>query len=161
MPTKAKHVQIYFTFSALILVCEQFFPKKLWTILGKCYKELTMVKWILAEISYAYVRKSTLVLCLWLRWCITDALVFLRYIDEKIRVTHRHDEPRKVEPVEPRKVPDYSLPQTGHAYYFTTSGNQIRFPRLFSIDNVANRIKNHDNESTRSKCWKKYQSVGL
>ena len=38
------------------------FPEKLWTIFGKCYKELTMVKWILAEISKVFVRKLTLIL---------------------------------------------------------------------------------------------------
>ena len=77
-----------------------------------------------------------------------DALAFLRYINEQIRAKHEHD----VLPVEPGKVRDYNPPQTGHAYYFTTSGNQFRFPRLFSIDNVANRIKNCDDESTTSKC---------
>ena len=56
---------------------------------------------------------------------------------------------------------DYNPPQTDHAYYFTTSGNQIRFPILFSVDNVANRVKNHDDESTTSKCSKKYLSVAL
>ena len=86
-----------------------------------------------------------------------DALVFLRNIDEQIRATHGHD----VLPVEPGKVRDYNPPQTGHAYYFTTLGNQIRFPGLFSVDNVANRIKNHDDESTTSKCSKKYPSVAL
>ena len=86
-----------------------------------------------------------------------DALEFLRYIDEQIRTTHGHD----VLPAEPGRVRDYNPPQTGHAYYFTASGNQIRFPRLFSVDNVANRIKNHDDESTTSKCSKKYPSVAL
>ena len=76
-----------------------------------------------------------------------DALVFLRYIDEQIRATHGHD----ILPVEPGKVRHYNPPQTGHAYYFTTSCNQIRFPRLFSVDNIANRIKNDDDESTTSK----------
>ena len=86
-----------------------------------------------------------------------DALVFLRYIDEQIWVTHEHD----VLPVEPEKVRDYNPPQTDHAYYFTTSCSQIRFPRLFSVDSVANRIKNHCDESTTSQCSKKYPSVAL
>ena len=86
-----------------------------------------------------------------------DAQVFLRYIDEQVCTTHGHD----VLPVEPRKVRDYNPPQTGHAYYFTASGSQIRSPRLFSVDIVANRMRNHDDESTTSKCSKKYPSVAL
>ena len=86
-----------------------------------------------------------------------DALVFLRYIDEQIRTTHGHD----VLPAESGSVHDYNPPQTGHVYYFTASGNQIRFPRFFSVGNVANRIKNHDDESTTSKCSKKYPSVAF
>ena len=56
---------------------------------------------------------------------------------------------------------DYSPLQTGYVYYVTTSDNQIRFPRLFSVDNVANCIKNHDDEASTSKCSKKYASVAL
>ena len=40
-------------------------------------------------------------------------------------------------------------------------GNQIRFPRLFSVYNVANRAKNYDDESTTFNCSKKYPSVAL
>ena len=86
-----------------------------------------------------------------------DALVSLRYIDEQTRAMHVDD----VLPADPRRVRDYNPPQTGHAYYFTTSGNQIRSPRLFSVYNVSNRIKKHDDESTTSKCSKKYPSVAL
>ena len=32
-------------------LCGRSFPKKLWKILGKCFKESTIVKWILALIS--------------------------------------------------------------------------------------------------------------
>ena len=40
-------------------------------------------------------------------------------------------------------------------------GNQIRFPRLLSVYNVANRAKNYDDESTTFNCSKKYPSVAL
>ena len=40
-------------------------------------------------------------------------------------------------------------------------GNQIRFPRLFSVYNVANRAKNYDDELTTFNCSKKYPSVAL
>ena len=86
-----------------------------------------------------------------------DALVFLRYIDEQIRTTYGHD----VLPAEPGRVCDYNPPQTGHTYYLTTSGNQIRIPRLFPVDNVANPEKNHDDESTTSKWSNKNPSVAL
>ena len=85
------------------------------------------------------------------------ALALLRYMVEQSRATHGDD----VLPVEPGKVRDYNPPQASHAYYLITLGNQIRFSRLFCIDNVANRIKNHGDESTTSKCSKKYQSVAL
>ena len=50
-----------------------------------------------------------------------DALIFLRHINEQICTTHGHD----VLPVVPGKVRDYNPPQTSHAYYFITLGNQI------------------------------------
>ena len=56
---------------------------------------------------------------------------------------------------------DFNPPPTGHAYCYPTSRNQIHSPRLFSGNNVANRIRNHDDESTTSKCSKKYPSVTL
>ena len=56
---------------------------------------------------------------------------------------------------------DYHPPQPVHAYYFTTSGNQIGSPRIFSVDNVTNRLKNHGDESTISMCSKKYPSGAL
>ena len=64
-------------------------------------------------------------------------------------------------PADPGRVRDYNPPQPGHACYFTTSGNQIRSPRLFSVYNVSNRIKNYDDESTTSKCSKKHRSLAL
>ena len=49
---------------------------------------------------------------------------------------------------------DYHPPQPGHAYYFTTSGNKVGSPRIFSVDN-------HGDESTTSMCSKKYPSGAL
>ena len=78
----------------------------------------------------------------------SNALVFLRQMDKQICTSHGHD----VLPVEPGKLRDYNPSQTGHTHCFTTLGNQIRSRRVFSVDNVANGIKSHDDESTTPLC---------
>ena len=77
-------------------------------------------------------------------------------MDKQICTSHGH-----FLPVEPGKMRDYNPSQTGHIHYFTTLGNQIRSRRVFSVDNVTNGTKSHDDESTTPLCSNKYPSVAL
>lgn len=86
-----------------------------------------------------------------------DAFAFLKHIAEQLQIFQS----KNVPPVEVNKIREYNPPKYGHAYYFTSSGEQIRTPRYFTIDKESKSTKNHDDTSTTSKCRKKYPSVAL
>ena len=89
-----------------------------------------------------------------------DALSVLIYITETIDLVHSDD----VDAAPPSPLDgSYNPPRLGRAYYFTSSGKQLRSVRQFSMDvkGKGQSKKTHDDLPTNSSCSKKYPIVAM
>ena len=89
-----------------------------------------------------------------------DTLAVLSYITETIYVIHSND----VDATPPSPFDaSYNPPCIGRAYYFTSSGKQVRSVRQFTIDQKVKgqAKKTHNVLPTNSNCSKKYPVVAM
>lgn len=86
-----------------------------------------------------------------------EVCTFVRYLCETVEKRHAMDQPSAA--VEP--IPSSYNPESGVAYYFTESGNQVRKLPRYDIDSVSKGSRVYDQEpSQEEKCTKRFPTTG-